>query len=134
MVLSVAVSIFLYDEERVWVLLQEHEVYSHYHAHEGGEVVPVQGFATETGNGVDGEYQQGYDLLDDLQLEQREGTAVSLKAVVVGRNHETILHKCQCPRNEDDDIEGRVTVQDVHVLQFQVSVPCKCHKDVGHDE
>jgi hypothetical protein len=56
MVLSVAVSIFLYDEERVWVLLQEHEVDCHYHAHEGGEVVPVQGFATEAGNGVDGEY------------------------------------------------------------------------------
>ena len=97
MVLSVAVSIFLYDEERVWVLLQEHEVNGHYHAHEGGEVVPVQGFATEAGNGVDGEYQQGYDLLDDLQLEQREGTAVSLKAVVVGRNHEAVFHQCQSP-------------------------------------
>ena len=116
------------------MLLQEHEIDSHYHAHEGGEVVPVQGFATKAGNGVDGEYQQGYDLLDDLQLEQREGTAVSLKAVVVGRNHETILHECQSPRDEYDDIQWCVAVQDVHVLQFQMSIPSKSHEDVGHDE
>ena len=57
MALSVAVSIFLYDEERVWVLLQEHEVDCHYHTHKGGKVIPVQGFATKAGNGVDGEYQ-----------------------------------------------------------------------------
>ncbi len=59
----------LFGERQMWMLLQEHEIDSHYHAHEGGEVVPVQGFATKAGNGVDGEYQQGYDLLDDLQLE-----------------------------------------------------------------
>ena len=94
----------------------------------------MQGLATETCDGVDGEYQQGDNLLNDLQLEEGERSAVSLETVVVGRNHKTILHKCQRPRDEDDDIEWCVTVQNVHILQLQVSVPCQSHEDVGHNE
>ena len=115
-------------------LLQENEVDRQYHTYEGCKMIPVQGLATKTGNGVDGEYQQGYHLLYDLQLEESEGSAVTPETIMVGRNHKTILHKCQCPRDEDDDIEGCVAVQDVHILQFQVSIPRQSHKDVGHDK
>ena len=94
----------------------------------------MQGLPTETGDGVDGEYQQSDDLLNDLQLEEGEGSTISLETIVVGRNHKTVLHKCQSPRDEDDDIEGCVAVQDVHILQFQVSIPRQSHKDVGHDK
>ena len=116
------------------LLLHEYEIHRHYHAHEGGEVVPVQGFASEACYGVDGEDHEGYDLLYNLQLEQGERTSVASETIVVGRNHEAVFHQCQTPRYEYDDVQRCVAVQDVHILQLQVSVPCKGHEYVGHDK
>lgn len=97
-------------------------------------MIPLQGFATETGNRVDCEHQQGDYLLDDLQLKQRERTSVTTKSVVIGRYHKAILHKSQAPRDEDDYVQRSVAVQNVHILQFQVPIPCKSHEDIGHYE
>ena len=94
----------------------------------------MQGFASEACYGVDGEDHEGYDLLYNLQLEQGERTSVATETIVVGRNHEAVFHQCQTPRYEYDDIQRCVAVQDVHILQLQVSVPCKGHEYVGHDK
>ena len=79
------------------LLLHEYEIHRHYHTHEGGEVVPVQGFASEACYGVNGEDHEGYDLLYNLQLEQGEWTSVATETIVVGRNHEAVFHQCQTP-------------------------------------
>lgn len=71
--------------------LVEHEVHGQHQADEGGEVVPVQGLALEEDGGEEGENHQRDDLLDDLELHQREGTAVLDEADAVGRHLEGIL-------------------------------------------
>ena len=115
-------------------LFQENKEDGKEEEYECNEVVPLKCLATKTCHGENGEDYQCYCLLDDLQLEKREWTAIFLESEMVGRNHETILHECQSPGDEYDDIQWGVAMQNVHVLQFQMSIPRKCHEDIGHDE
>ena len=44
------------------------------------------------------EHHQGDDLLQDLELHQREGTTIALEANAVGRHLQAILEKGNTPR------------------------------------
>lgn len=77
--------------------LHEDKVYRQNEATESGKVVPVQCFATEEHGGEHGEDNERDDLLDDLQLHQREGAAVARKADAVGRYLAGILEQGNAP-------------------------------------
>ena len=57
-----------------------------------------------------------------------------MKAETVGWDHKAVFHEGKTPGDEYDDVEGCVAVDDVHVLELEVSVPCEGHEDVGDDE
>ena len=61
------------------MLLHEDEVDGRYQTGEGGEVVPGQ-MLLKGDDGEEREDRQGDDLLNDLELNEREGTAVALEA------------------------------------------------------
>ena len=65
--------------------------------------------------GDDGKYGQRDTLLHDLQLNQREGTAVADEAKPVGRHLTTILEEGNAPREHDDSEQGPV-VADARLL------------------
>jgi hypothetical protein len=103
-------------------LFPEHEEYSPCHQGEGDKVVPSELFL-EIQNGEHGEDDEGYDLLDDLQL--RRGEMVMADAVcgdleaVFGKGDEP-AHKYHLP-------QGRVLVS-------QMPVPGKGHEHVGNGQ
>ena len=100
---------------------------------EGYEVVPADGLAFEDGGHDDGEHHQRDALLYDLELHEGERTAGDLGADAVGRYHKGIFEEGHAPR-EDNDAYQRPVLDKVHLLEFEIAVPGKRHKDVGADE
>ncbi len=112
-------------------LFHEHEVHCEDKAGEGGEVIPVKFLAAEDEHREDGEYCQGDDFLDNLELHEVEWAAVGFEADAVGRYLTGVFEECYCPR-EDNDGDERPIVHELHLLHFKMSVPSECHKDVGY--
>ena len=96
-------------------------------------MVPLHGLALEKEGDDDGEDGQGDHLLDHLELHQVEGTAVPVEADAVRRNGEAVLEEGDAPREEDDEDE-RPAGGDLHLLEFEMTVPGECHEDVRKDE
>lgn len=81
----------------------------------------------------DGEYHkdhQGNHFLNDLQLHQREGSAITGKANPVCRHLQTILEESNAPGEEDDKDKRRGMSEETCLLQFQMSVPRERHEDI----
>ena len=119
--------------ECVVVLLHEDEIDRQDEADKGCQVVPVELFALEEYGGEDGEDNQRDDFLDNLKLHEREGTAILLETDTVGRHLTGVLKERYRPGEEDDCIEWPMG-GNLHLLQFQMPVPGKCHKDVGDNQ
>lgn len=73
---------------------------------------------------------EGDDLLDDLELHQAERTAVTLEPDTVCRHLQAVLEESDPPREQDDKDQWRSRRDETRLLQFQVSVPRECHKDI----
>ena len=114
-------------------LFHKHKVYRQDEAAESGEMVPMQCLALKEHGGEHGEHNERDDLLDDLELHQRERPAITRKTNAVGRYLARVFGQRDSPRKEDDGVE-RPVGDDFHFLQFQVPVPGKGHEDVGHNE
>ena len=96
-------------------------------------MVPVEGLALEDQNREQGEDGQGDYFLYYLELDEVEGAAVVHEAYAVGGDLEGILEEGDAPREEDDPDQGPV-VDELHLLQLEVSVPCESHEYVGHHQ
>ena len=111
----------------------EDEVHRQDEADEGRQVIPMQRLTLEEQRGEHGEDDERDDLLDDLELHQRERAAVAREADAVGRNLAGILEERDAPREEDDG-KQRPMGGNLHLLQLQVPIPSERHEDVGHDQ
>ena len=60
-------------------------------------MIPLESLALEHHCDDDGEYGEGDDLLDNLQLHDIERTAVAGKADAVRRDLGAIFEECQSP-------------------------------------
>ena len=115
------------------VNLKEREVDCGDEQEESHKVVPVQLLVLEKDSDKDGEDGECDDLLNDLELHERERSSVLDIADAVGRHHKHILKQGDAPREEDDPDQWPVSA-DALGLQFEVSIPCERHDDVAHDQ
>ena len=116
------------------MLLHEDEVDGRYQTGEGGEVVPGQ-MLLKGDDGEEREDRQGDDLLNDLELNEREGTAVALEADSVGGYHEAVFKKRDRPGKEHHRVDGPAAeVDDLEGLQLEVQIPGAGHEDIGDAE
>ena len=113
--------------------LSKHKINGCHEAEEGSDVVPVEGFALETKGHDDGEYYQGDNFLQNLELDKGEGTAIVQESDAVGGHLTHIFKQGDAPREENDDQQGPVFA-DAGGLEPQVTVPSEGHEDVGEDE
>ena len=79
--------------------------------------------------GYDAEDDKRDDFLYDLELLQRERSAIINEADTVCRHQKAVLDAGNRPREQDDGIKWPVR-GDASLVEFQVSVPRKCHKDI----
>lgn len=114
-------------------VLFEYEIHGENKANECREVVPVQVLPLEEDVGDDAEDNQRDDFLYDFELHQVERSAVVDEADTVGRHQEAILYAGNHPR-EADDGNQRPVRRDACLVEFQVSVPCKCHENVAANQ
>ena len=111
-------------------LLHKHEHNSQNDEQETNRVVPLKMLALKHEGDNDRKDYQRDNLLNDLQLEEREGSSVYVRPDTIGRHQEAVFKECYSPRGNDDK-EKRPFGCDVHLLKFKVSVPSKRHEDVG---
>ena len=121
------------DFQFVIFLLQKNKENRQNQAREGGEVVPLEAFALEKEHHDGRKNGERDDLLDDLELEQRVGSAVAREADPVGRHGEAILEESDAP-GEENHGDQRPARGDLHLLEFEVAVPREGHEDVGADQ
>ena len=89
-------------------LLHEHQIDGTDDEEEGQNVVPMQVRALEHDVGNDTEHGQRNALLDDLQLNQVERSAILYEAEPISWNLTAVFKKCYHPRKGDDSDEGPV--------------------------
>ena len=87
------------------MLLQEDKEHGCNEATESHEVIPLQRLTLEENNGEDRENGNRDDLLDDLELHQRKGSAVANEAHTVCRHLTSVLEERQEPTDKDNDVE-----------------------------
>ena len=80
--------------------------------------------------GNDAENYQRDDFLYDFQLHQREWSSVIDKSDTICRHQEAVLYAGNQPR-EANYSNQRPVRRDAGLIEFQVSVPSKCHKDIA---
>jgi hypothetical protein len=95
-------------------------------------MVPLELLSLEEDVGYDAEHNEGDDFLYDFQLHKRERSAVFDKANPVGRHLTAVFEESDCPR-EGNDAEEWPVRRDAGLVELQVSVPRKRHKDVATD-
>ena len=120
------------DEMPIWPLLHEDEIDGRHQTGEGGEVVPGQ-MLLKGDDGEEREDCQGDDLLNDLELNEREGTAVALEADSVGGHHEAVFKKRDRPGKEHDGVE-RPVADEFGALELEMGVPGERHEDVRDEQ
>lgn len=96
-------------------------------------MIPMQLFPLKHHASNYGEHRQGDNLLNHFQLDEGERTSIAYKTNLVGRYLQRVFEESDCPR-EGNDANQRPVVGDVHLLQFEMSIPCKGHKDIAADE
>ena len=114
-------------------LFQEGEEDGEDEAGESDEVVPVDGLPFEDEEDDNREDREGNDLLDDLELDEIERTAVLGVADAVGGYGQAVLEERYSPGKQDDQDE-RPSGGDLHFTQFEMPVPCERHENVRADE
>ena len=96
-------------------------------------MVPLYGLPLEQEGDDDGKNGQGNHFLDHLELHQVEGAAVSVETDPVRRDGQAVLEEGDAPREKDDQDEGPAS-GDLHLLEFEMTVPGECHEDVRKNE
>ena len=93
-------------------------------------MVPMQVCSLEHDVGNDAEHSQRDALLDDLQLDEVEGSAVLDEAEPIGRHLTAVFKESDAPRKRNDTQQGPV-VRDAVLLEFQMPIPSQRHEDVA---
>ena len=76
------------------------------------------------------EHNQRDNFLYDFELHQRERSSVIDKADTVCRHQEAVLYAGNQPREANYSNQGPVG-RNSSLVELQVSVPSKCHKDIA---
>lgn len=114
-------------------LFEEGEKYRHNQTSESSEMVPVKSLTLEKQDREKGENGKSYHLLDYLQLKKGERASVACEAQTVRRHLEAVFEKGHPPRKEYYTYQ-RPGRYHLHLLQFEMAIPCECHKDVRNDQ
>ena len=77
-------------------------------------MIPLYGLLPEDQSYEKGEYGQGYNFLNYLELHQGEGTAVSCKTYSVGRHLTAVFEQGYAPGKQNDSNQGPA-VADMHL-------------------
>lgn len=94
-------------------------------------MIPMQLLTLEKTYGKNSKYNQRYRLLYHLQLHQIKRPAVPDITDTVGRHLATILKQGNPPRYQYHYYQRCSVRYPLQLLHLQVSVPCKCHKDIA---
>ena len=122
--------VFLFVEGQ---LFAEYKIDCKDQAEETDGVIPAQRLGAENEQREDGKYRERYNLLNYLQLDQRERTAIFAEADTVGGHLEEVFEQRNTPANQYDSYQSEL-VETLHLAKFQVAVPRHSHKHVGHHE
>ena len=96
-------------------------------------MVPMELLPLEDDVGDDAEDNKRDDFLDDLQLHQRERSAIVDEADTVCWYEEAILNAGDAPREKYHGVK-RPVGGDTGLIELQMSVPGKCHKDIAANQ
>ena len=96
-------------------------------------MIPVERLTLKEDIGHGGKDYQRYALLDNLQLDERERTAVTIESQAVGGYLKAILEEGDAPREHNDTHQWPVAA-DTRLLEAQVTIPGQSHKDIAHEE
>ena len=92
-------------------------------------MIPLDRLTFEQEGDDDGEDGEGNHFLDHFELHQVEGAAVTPEADAVGRDGKAVLEEGDAPREKDDEDQWPAG-GDLHLLEFEMTVPGEGHEDV----
>ena len=92
-------------------------------------MIPMECFALEHAHSNNGENGQRNNFLNNFQLEKRKRSAIANKADSVARHLKAIFKESQAPGEKYHTYQWP-TVGNLHLAEFQMSVPRKRHEDV----
>ena len=111
-------------------LFEEYEEDGEDEAGEGGEVVPLECLSFEEHGDYHTEHCETDNLLNDFELHKGERASVDVGANSVCRDLKAVFEEGYAPWEGDDADEGP-WCGDIHLLELQMAVPGKCHKDIA---
>lgn len=96
-------------------------------------MVPLQLLALKQHVGYDTEHNERDNLLDDLELHEREGATITQKTNTIGWYLTTILQKGDNPR-EENHADQRPMTANARIGQLEVAIPGQRHEHIAQNE
>ena len=93
-------------------------------------MIPMQALALKEEGHNDRKYSQRNHFLNNLQLYERKRTSVDVGAQPVCRYLKAIFEECYTPGEKDYEYQ-RPAIGYMHILEFEMTVPCEGHADIG---
>ena len=122
--------VFLFVEGQ---LFAEYKIDCKNQTQETHGVIPAQSLGTEDKQREDRENRERYDLLNHLQLDQREWTSIFTETDAVCGHLKEVFEQSNTPANQHDSDQAEL-IETLHLAEFEVAVPRHSHKHVGHHE
>jgi hypothetical protein len=113
--------------------LFKNKIDRHDETEESREMVPVEVLTLEEKVGDEREDDERHHFLDDFQLHKGERPAVTLESDAVGWHLHAIFGESDNP-GEGDDSDEWPSGGYMHLLQFEMTIPCQCHENVGSNQ
>lgn len=114
-------------------LFLENKIDSQHQKCETDQMVRPETFIFKNQNCKKGKNNERNYFLNDFELPESKRAAISHKSDFVGRNHSHILKKRNHP-TEQDDFQKTHIGKPVIFFEFQMTVPGKCHKNIGNNQ
>ena len=96
-------------------------------------MIPVELLMLENEIRQYGKHHQRDALLNNLQLNQIERSAIACKTYSVGRNLTTVFEECYRPWKGNHH-EERPMRRNTCLLKFQMTIPCESHEDIAQNK
>lgn len=95
-------------------------------------MVPLNWLALEDCSNNNNKDNQRDSLLNDLELHQVEWATGFMITDTVGWDCYAILEKREAPREQNNHKQRPIADRRIHLLQLEIAIPGKSHKDVGN--
>ena len=114
-------------------LFFENKIHRQNKKSETNQMIPMEFAHFEHLNADNHENNEAHDFLNHFKLHRVERASVDHRTYSVCGNHGGVFKQRNAPTCQDNENQ-RPILDNTHILQLQIAIPCECHEDIRYNQ